>query len=335
MESAQIKSSVSDLLREAGIGPDELDISAVAGGGNNRVYAVHTRDSTCLAKIYYSNPDDPRDRLGTEYAFLSYARKAGIDCVPEPIFCSPRNNIGLYEFVEGRKLTSAELNRELIMQAASFLRQLNAGENRDRGLPTASEGCFSLAQHFSLVDRRIERLQGIPADSKTDREAGAFVEAIRNAWRRIRGEIAGKSDSLSADLDLEDRCISPSDFGFHNALLRSSGAVCFIDFEYAGWDDPAKAIGDFFSQPAVPVPLEHFDAFVSESLGYSKNGEALAARARLLLPMFQIKWCCIMLNEFLPDAARRRRFANPAMDPEQGKRLQLEKAQRFFNSRLG
>lgn len=335
MESAQLKSSVANLLCEAGIGPGEWDISPVDGGGNNKVFSVRTQNSTYLAKVYYSNPDDTRNRLGSEYAFLSYARKRGIGCVPEPLFCSPQKNMGLYEFVEGRKLASSELDRQYVMQAASFIRQLNAGAGRDPDLPTASEGCFSLAQHFSLIDRRIERLQGMPVDSKIDREASAFVDEIRGAWGKIKGAISAKNNFLSTDLDFEDRCISPSDFGFHNALLRNSGAVCFIDFEYAGWDDPAKMIGDFFSQPAIPVSLDHFDAFVSESLSYSKNREALAMRARLLFPAFRIKWCCIMLNEFLPDAAKRRRFANPTLEPEQSKRLQLEKAQQFFNSQPG
>ena len=108
-----------------------------------------------------------------------------------------------------------------------------------------------------------------------------------------------------------------------------------LNFEYAGWDDPAKMIGDFFSQPAIPVSLKHFDIFCSEALGYSKNKDELAERGRLLLPLFQIKWCCIILNEFLPDAVRRRQFANPTSDPWQRKRLQLEKAQQFFYSRLG
>jgi hypothetical protein len=94
-------------------------------------------------------------------------------------------------------------------------------------------------------------------------------------------------------------------------------------------------IGDFFSQPAIPVSLKHFDIFISEALGYSKNKDELAQRARLLFPLFQIKWCCIMLNEFLPDAVRRRQFANPTSEPWQRKRLQLEKAQEFFYSRLG
>ena len=50
----------------------------------------------------------------------------------------------------------------------------------------------------------------------------------------------------------EHRCISPSDFGFHNAIKTLDG-VKFIDFEFAGWDDPCKALIDFMLQPKVPI----------------------------------------------------------------------------------
>jgi thiamine kinase-like enzyme len=144
---------------------------------------------------------------------------------------------------------------------------------------------------------------------------------------------------LSIGLDLESslnrnqRCISPSDFGFHNALLRDNGSLCFIDFEYAGWDDPAKAIGDFFSHPGVPVSREYFDLFVDHALQpYRDTIGELEVRVRLMEPVFKVKWCCIVLNEFLQSEARRRNFANPTNDIEQRKKIQLVKAQKIFNS---
>ena len=48
-----------------------------------------------------------------------------------------------------------------------------------------------------------------------------------------------------------------------NALLAASDKkLRFLDFEYAGWDDPAKLIGDFFCQPAIPAPHSEFERFV-------------------------------------------------------------------------
>jgi thiamine kinase-like enzyme len=334
MEDRQVKASIGRLFSEAGLDAKDLAIEAAGAGGNNRVFAVHARDAKYLAKIYFNHPTDKRDRLGTEYAFLSYAWDIGLRCVPRPISRNSEGNIGLYEFVEGTKLVSSELDHRLIDQAAVFFRELNLHSNRGLAgsLPEASEACFSVEQHFALVDGRIERLRAFPAHSPVDREALSFVETLGAAWRQAKERMSRQlgHSAIAAALSVQDRCVSPSDFGFHNALLRNSGEICFIDFEYAGWDDPAKAVGDFFCQPAIPVPLRYFEQYLEQAVSFSPNATALAERVRRLLPVFQMKWCCIMLNEFLPDAAQRRRFANPTAAPEQRKRSQLEKAQRFF-----
>jgi thiamine kinase-like enzyme len=334
MEDGAVRASVARLLGEAGLESADLALEAAGGGGNNRVFAVHARDAKYLAKVYFNHPTDRRDRLGTEYGFLSYAWGIGLRSVPRPISRNSEGNIGLYEFVEGRKLLSSELDRGHLDQAARFFRTLNLRSNRNLAgaLPEASEACFSVEQHFALVDRRIERLRAFPAHSPVDREALSFIETLGVAWRQAKEKISRQigHSAIAATLSVQDRCVSPSDFGFHNALLRNSGELCFIDFEYAGWDDPAKTVGDFFCQPAIPVPLGYFAHYLEQAVSFSPNATVLAERVRRLMPVFQIKWCCIMLNEFLPDAAQRRRFANPTTEPEQRKRSQLEKAQRFF-----
>ena len=332
--SADLNSSIADLLMDAGISTVKMEVVRIEGGGNNKAFAVQTKSKKYLAKIYYSHPSDSRNRLNAEYSFLEYARKIGIECVPKPIFSIPKKNMGLYEFVQGRKLTSSELEVQHITQAANFLRSLNETLEKDNTLPTASEGCFSIEQHLLLTDMRVKRLLSFPVASEIDSKARLFVGELNSVWKKIKDDIVAKSSSISVQLNAIDRCVSPSDFGFHNALLRDNGEICFIDFEYAGWDDPAKMISDFFSQPLIPVSLKHFDIFISQALGYSKNKHELAQRTRLLFPLFQIKWCCILLNDFLPIAASRRQFSNPTSDPLQRKRMQLEKVQKFFHSRI-
>ncbi len=136
----------------------------------------------------------------------------------------------------------------------------------------------------------------------------------------------------SAALPSAHRCLSPSDFGFHNALLTPDGTLRFLDFEYAGWDDPAKLVCDFFCQPRVPVGLEFWSRMVGalgEGLGM---GDSLEARAALLLPAYRLKWCCILLNEFLPTALARRAFAHADLGREETKGIQLAKARRVITS---
>ena len=81
---------------------------------------------------------------------------------------------------------------------------------------------------------------------------------FRSAWRALRaGALAALGRTPPAwagPLGEADRVVSPSDFGFHNALRTEDGRLAFLDFEYAGWDDPAKLVCDFELQPAVPAP---------------------------------------------------------------------------------
>ena len=83
----------------------------------------------------------------------------------------------------------------------------------------------------------------------------------------------------------------------------------FIDFEYAGRDDPAKLVCDFFCQPAVPVPLEFYVVFRDRVIAAASGDETDVARCDLLLNAYRIKWLCIMMNEFQPDGSARRALA--------------------------
>ena len=47
--------------------------------------------------------------------------------------------------------------------------------------------------------------------------------------------------------------LSPSDFGFHNAILKESGDLVFLDFEYFGRDDPVKLMADFIWHPGMKL----------------------------------------------------------------------------------
>ena len=112
---------------------------------------------------------------------------------------------------------------------------------------------------------------------------------------------------------------------FHNTLIKKE-QLFFLDFEYAGRDDPAKFLADFFLQPEVKIPIDYMELFADKALDFSDNKEAIFNRAVKLFPMFQIKWCCIIMNEFLPEVANRRVFSNPEFDLEVAKYQQLQKA---------
>jgi hypothetical protein len=311
---------VEEFLAGAGIaGP--LTQTPVKAGGNNKVTRVDAGGTSYLLKQYFQHPDDPRDRLGAEYSFVSFAWDRGVRSVPKPLAADPQNRLGLYEFIQGEKIAPGAVENDAVSQAADFFCEVNRHrrESGAQDLPLASEACFSVADHLACVERRISRLSNTPG---LETSAAAFVrDDLVPKWRDVKAD--GKNV-----LRPEERCLSPSDFGFHNAILEGNGRFRFIDFEYAGWDDPAKLICDFFCQPQVPVPLEHFRRFAIRAASVAEQATACVERAALLLPIYQIKWCCIMLNDFLPVGRERRSFAGQAADREDHRLRQLDKARR-------
>jgi Phosphotransferase enzyme family len=288
-------------------------LTRLAGGRNNQVFRLDTEAGPLVLKRYFTDARDSRDRLGAEWSFISHAWSRGVHVVPEPLACDRADQAGLYGFVAGRKLTASELAPVHVDAAIDFVLAVNAPPRP--ALAPGSEACFSLAEHIATVERRVVRLATLDADVPHVAEARQLVAAqLQPTWAAVKADIlsgaAAEGLAMDAAIPADQSCLSPSDFGFHNALLDDSGKLTFLDFEYAGRDDPAKLVSDFFCQPEVPVPLSlhgHFIDRLAHGLGLDTAG---IARCRLLLDAYQIKWTCIILNDFLPLGAARRAFAD-------------------------
>jgi hypothetical protein len=315
-----------------GKGWDKCRVEPLGVMGNNRVLRAEIRGRKYLVKEYFQDADDPRDRFGAERAFYSFLWEAGTRSIPEPIAWYPGDRFALLEFVSGQKPVAA--TEKLVRNAIEFFIEINSHRELPgaRLLPSASEACFSIADHLASVSRRVDRLAQNGFGTKLHEAAVQFVrERLRPAWVHLRDEIERQSAGNDTLLAPSARCISPSDFGFHNAIVANDGRLRFFDFEYAGWDDPAKTICDFFCQPAVPVSLHWMATFV-DAISGNVGGPELGARASLLLPVYQTKWCCIMLNDFLPVGNRRRTFSNPNADDQIRHKRQLDKAIAFHEA---
>jgi hypothetical protein len=149
-------------------------------------------------------------------------------------------------------------------------------------------------------------------------------------WEQIKYTVCQEAEKRDLDLDAtlldNDIRLSPSDFGFHNALADKDGKLYFMDFEYAGWDDPAKMVCDLFCQPEIPLPRWCYSYIVENVVKDLGDPDMQRQRIEMLLPVYKIKWCCIILNEFLPRGRSRRVFLKKTLKPEVNKTNQLQKA---------
>ena len=326
---ARLAQAVEQLASTAGFtGPVRLE--ALPGGGNNRGYRVNAGGQALFLKAYFHHPADPRDRLGAEFSFSTFAWQAGIRRLPRPLAADHEARLGLYELIDGRRLAAGEISAERVQEAASFFAELNAARGEAGALGMASEACFSLAEHLACIRARVQRLAAASAaDAElgrfVDRELAPYADEVFEAIERL------PASRLNGRLPRQAWCVSPSDFGFHNALLQPDGQLRFVDFEYAGWDEPARMISDFFCQVDAPVSEAHLGPFSRTALAAFEEPALHLDRMQVLLPLYRLKWCCIVLNEFLPAGAARRRFAGLDDGQEVRRQQQLAKARAMLD----
>jgi hypothetical protein len=291
-------------------------LTRLAGGRNNRVYRLETDHGPSLVlKLYFSDSRDTRDRLSAEWNFITHAWSRGIRNLPEPLACDAVQHAGLFGFVQGRKLTASEVTQAHVDAAIDFVLAVNT---RPRpALAAGSEACFSLSEHIAMVEWRVERLKTLDATAPHLAEVQSLVSTrLLPAWAAVKSRLIADANAAGLSMDepmgADERCLSPSDFGFHNALIDDEGHLSFIDFEYAGLDDPAKLVCDFFCQPELPVPLAYHAHFVDRMAQGLALDEAAIARCRLLLNGYRVKWTCIILNDFVLLDSARRAFSSEA-----------------------
>ncbi|MGP1397589.1 MAG: phosphotransferase [Inquilinaceae bacterium] len=291
-------------------------LEQLSGGRNNRVFRLELVDGDAvILKSYYRDDHDPRDRLSAEWDFLTFAWSKGARNVPRPIARDDATGIGIYGLLEGRKLTTDAIASTHIEQAATFICAINRGDRPREALKPGSEACFSIADHLGKVDRRMAGMGTLDPQAPYAEAAAALItDTLIPGWQKVKAGIveACAKASLALDAPITERevIVSPSDFGFHNALWDDRKGLGFLDFEYAGWDDPAKLAGDFFNCPEIPVPARYFDMFVETLCWRLDLGETALTRMVMLRDVYRLKWACIILNDFLPHDDARRRFAD-------------------------
>lgn len=320
---------IKELLLKIGLNT-KYYLIPLKGGRNNRAFKLICDSREFFLKEYFYSPADPRDRLNHEFSFAKFAWSNGIHSVPEPLAMVPNHRLALYEFIAGKNANYRPTTTNDIRQATDFILSVNnyrASDSAEK-LPQASEACFSMNGHINNTAIRVKRLSQIEVDDDYDAIAKQKIDRrLLPLWDEVMKNIdvqRKKNPFIDKTLSTDQRWISPSDFGFHNAIEEVDGQLRFIDFEYAGWDDPAKLLCDFANQPDRILESSLTLNFIRYITAADANPEFLQYRYALLEPLYQIKWACIILNDFLPFGSQRREFTNLENVKAQ-KKVQLDK----------
>lgn len=281
----------------------ESSLVRLQGGINNRVYRCG-EDGRHQWVIKGYAPLDPgaRDRMQAEVDFLRFAEKAAPGFTPGLIQVDVERRCVVLEYLEGKPFSEGvPPPKRSVDEAVEFFRQLNAEplQAHESIHLDAAEGFLSMNEHLGNVRERLQSLNCLHLDPELRPQAQTLLQHLKRELAHSEERISKMISQgvVSDTIDLGERCVSPSDFGFHNAILTTSGTR-FIDFEFAGWDDPAKALVDFIHQPRVPVPGQNSPLSNAINLEQRSN---LLLRYDALKPVLRIKWVCIILAVLRPE----------------------------------
>ena len=162
----------------------------------------------------------------------------------------------------------------------------------------AAEGFLSLRQHMANVLERLSAMETEHLPHQYQAQASKLLKKLYALAEHVnlRLEVKISSGTVEDTLNPDERCVSPSDFGFHNAIRVNTG-VRFIDFEFAGWDDPAKLCVDFVLQQRNPVHLKSID--VASRL-FPGRQTLMSSRINALTEILRLKWLCIIMGILNP-----------------------------------
>jgi hypothetical protein len=279
------------------------------GRGNSRVYKLTTNSSkNYILKAYPDLQFDKRPRLQTEFsACLELSNRAYP--VVKAIAFQEHLGWGIYEWVDGALIENPD--HSFLCSAVKFVQRLASDSNANHAfaqMESASEACLSGLEITKQIEKRLIKLKAV-----TEPDLNAF---ITDEFRPFFETAVDISKTISGTSFIEPlhrslQIASPSDLGSHNALRLVCGNIIFIDFEYFGWDDPVKLVCDFYWHPGMNLSSQLRQQWLDSARTIFQNDIEFVKRLTAYIPLFGLRWCLIILNEFLKPEMSRRLHANP------------------------
>ena len=271
------------------------EIKPINEGKNSFSYLVKTQTRNFFLKIYRKNHFNARDRLSSEINFLNYLREIKLNNVPKPIIYDVAENWILLSWVEGKKIIKPEEDDcNSLLEFISDIQNYKFSEYAKK-IGNASEANFTIYDHICHIKSRVESLKNYLFKNKKNLNQRSAIFSLLNKFSDELNSYEKEFDFSKKSI--QTRIISPSDIGFHN-VLKNKDKVNFIDFEYAGWDDPRKLLSDLVLQPQYNIPINCYQTFV----GLFKKKEfsfEFLQDSSIVFELYRIKWVLIMLNPVL------------------------------------
>lgn len=305
------------------------NLEYIKEGRNSNVFKFRSRKRNLILKIY---KHERNLRIKRESLFYKFLNKNNNKQVITPINFSIKNNIAVFPYIDGVKIKKITNNQ--VKEASKFLSQINH-QKIIKKLPLAIDGIKNRKDHLKLCENKINQLKKIKIDSLVKKDFSSFLyKNIIPKFQELKKnfDLNKKIILPKKKLIKEEMIASPSDFGFHN-VINKKNKLFFIDFEYAGLDDPIKLICDFYCQPDQIISIKQKKIFIENLSFKNYNTDKLNLFTNLFLPFHRLKWCCIILNIFKENMPLKNKSAYTLK--EKIMKTQLIKSKIYFKKNLG
>jgi len=313
----------------------EYHFVELGGGRNSRVYRIDIPDRSSLVIKEYSPDFALRRSLEHEVKAYDFLNSHGVFQVPQALLHDFENGIAIYSYIPGNRFSPLGKGGGICEPFVEFVAILQSLPSHEFPL-WAKDALRSPAHFFSKIQERIQQLQATalkPVGDCPQEHArlqhwisNKFLRALDLFWGKVQTTWTQQGLSLNEDLPMDARILSPSDFGFHNALWDGT-TYRFLDFEFFGQDDPVKLVADFLLHPAMALNTGQARYFLASIQRLFAKDSLFTIRLHTTFSLMGLHWCCILLNEFNACDYSRRSHATDQLDHRQCiLNRQLEKA---------
>ncbi len=222
-------------------------VEPIAGGWSNLLYRV--TDSTCDLAVKFTVRDE-RDRAGREHAALLALQEAGLALAPQPWLLdrdSYRQPVVVMTWLEGQVNPAPPATDEEWRQLVRHLASIHSLTPRSTAvdLPQAVLNAYSVRDGQRIVQQEAARVPHQTQPQSLQALLGRFAHVDFPSW----------ADAPAALCRVD-----------HNTLnfIRRPGLWASVDWENAGWGDPAFDIADCMTHAAyLDVPLQRWEWVVA------------------------------------------------------------------------
>jgi thiamine kinase-like enzyme len=312
-------------------------LQPLPSSGNNRISKIEMKSGKkYVAKQYLQLKEDLRPRLQAEFEHLTALWEVGFRNIPQPF--AREENLAVYSLIDGMPVKS--VGRGEMTRVLSFLSHLSDASSklsRFSILP-GSDSRTCLRDYIDQIEKRYDRIILGAKNSEWEKETCEFMTQSvlphkEFIFSKFYDSIGYLRWNTQRSFQKSEQMFCPSDLGFHNILsdTHNQGELFFLDFEYSGWDDPAKLLADFFHHVGQQVSWEHKWYLLEQFAAHRKQDPDFLRRWQTVIDLIGLEWVLIVLNVIDPNEMERKRFSNPSLDPADLIKTRLTKAGQMIN----